>query len=296
MENDIIYIDVQKELVSAYGRMQLKIQTSIPVGELVVLFGESGAGKTTILRMIAGLTSPDKGIIKVGNSVWYSSNDRINMPPQQRNIGFVFQDYALFPNMAVFKNVAYGQKYKDKTFIDELLHNFGLTEFANRKPEKLSGGQKQRVALARALARKPQFLLLDEPLSALDAGIRTALQNEILKAHSIYKATTMLVSHDLAEVFRLAQKVMLIDNGKAKGFGRPDDVFINNQISGKVQIAGTIVKIQKQDTFYLLTVVTGMNQIIKVTAYENDIADLTEGDKVMVFSKAFNPLVMKIGN
>jgi len=294
MENDIIYIDVQKELVSAYGRMQLNIQTSISVGELVVMFGESGAGKTTLLRMIAGLISPDKGIIKVGNSVWYSSNDRINMPPQQRNIGFVFQDYALFPNMTVFNNVAYGQKGKDKIFIDELLQIFGLTEFANRKPEKLSGGQKQRVALARALARKPQFLLLDEPLSALDAGIRTALQNEILKAHSIYKATIMLVSHDLAEVFRLAQKVMLIDNGQVKGFGRPDDVFINNQISGKVQIAGTIVKIQKQDTFYLLTVVTGMNQIIKVTAYENDIADLTEGDKVMVFSKAFNPLVMKV--
>ncbi len=294
MENDIVYFDVQKELVSAYGRMQLNIQTSIPIGELVVMFGESGAGKTTLLRMIAGLTSPDSVIIKVGNSVWYCSNDGINKPPQQRNIGFVFQDYALFPNMSVFNNVAYGQKDKDKPFIDDLLQNFGLTEFANRKPEKLSGGQKQRVALARALARKPQFLLLDEPLSALDAGIRNSLQNEILKAHSIYKATTLLVSHDLAEVFRLAQKVMLIDDGKIKGFGRPDDIFINNQISGKVQITGTIVKIQKQDTFHLLTVVTGMNQIIKVTAFDHEICEFSEGDRVMVFSKAFNPLVVKV--
>ena len=294
MENDIIEIDVQKELVSAYGRMVLSIQLSISAGELVVLFGESGAGKTTLLRMIAGLTAPDKGIIKVGNSIWYSSAERINKSPQERNIGFVSQDYALFPHMTVFKNVAYGQKDKDKLFIEELLENFGLSEFASRKPEKLSGGQKQRVALARALARKPHFLLLDEPLSALDAGIRTSLQNEILKAHSISNTTTLLVSHDLAEVFRLAQKVMLIQDGKIKGFGRPDDIFINSQISGKVQITGSIVKIQKQDTFYLLTVVTGMNQIIKVTAFESDIAQLSEGDRVMVFSKSFNPLVMKL--
>lgn len=294
MENDIIEIDVQKELVSAYGRMVLSIQISIPAGELVVLFGESGAGKTTLLRMIAGLTTPDKGTIKVGEEVWFSSAGGINMPPQNRNIGFVFQDYALFPNMSVYNNVAYGQKHRDKHLIEALLQNFGLTEFANRKPEKLSGGQKQRVALARALARKPKFMLLDEPLSALDAGIRTSLQNEILKAHSISNTTTLLVSHDLAEVFRLAQKVMLIQDGKIKGFGRPDDIFINSQISGKVQITGSIVKIQKQDTFYLLTVVTGMNQIIKVTAFESDIAQLSEGDRVMVFSKSFNPLVMKL--
>jgi molybdate transport system ATP-binding protein len=294
MENDLIEIDVQKELISAYGRMLLTIKVKLLRGELVVLFGESGAGKTTLLRMISGLTNPDKGIIKIGNSVWFDSDAGINKTPQERNIGFVFQDYALFPNMSVFNNVAYGQTHGDKLYVNELIQKFGLAEFAARKPDKLSGGQKQRVALARALARKPDFLLLDEPLSALDSNIRMSLQNEILKAHAFNNATTLLVSHDLTEVFRLAQKVIQIENGTITGVGKPDELFLNNQISGKVQITGNIVKIQKQDTFYLLTVVTGMNQIIKVTAFESDIKNLSEGDRVMVFSKAFNPLIMKV--
>ncbi len=294
MENDVMELDVQKELVSAHGRMTLTIKAQLLRGELVVLFGESGAGKTTLLRMISGLTKPDSGIIKVGNSIWFDSDAGINKTPQERNIGFVFQDYALFPNMSVFYNVAYGQPQGDQLYVKELIQKFGLTEFSSRKPDKLSGGQKQRVALARALARKPDFLLLDEPLSALDADIRTSLQNEILKAHGINNTTTLLVSHDLTEVFRLAQKVLKIENGAITGFGKPDELFLNNQISGKVQITGSIVKIQKQDTFYLLTVVTGMNQLIKVTAFENDIQNLSEGDRVMVFAKAFSPLIMKI--
>jgi molybdate transport system ATP-binding protein len=294
MENDVIEIDVQKELISAYGRIMLSVKVKLLRGELVVLFGESGAGKTTLLRMISGLTKPDRGLIKVGDSVWFDSDAGINKSPQERNIGFVFQDYALFPNMSVYNNVAYGQKHADKLYLNALLQRFGLSEFAGRKPEKLSGGQRQRVALARALARKPDFLLLDEPLSALDANTRTSLQDEILKAHDINKATTLLVSHDLTEVFRLAQKVLQIKDGTIVGVGKPAELFLNNQISGKVQITGSVVKIQKQDSFYLLTIVTGMNQIIKVTAFESDIKNLSEGDRVMVFSKAFSPLILKM--
>jgi molybdate transport system ATP-binding protein len=294
MENNVMEIDVQKELHSAHGRMTLTIKAQLLRGELVVLFGESGAGKTTLLRMISGLTRPDRGLIRVGNAVWFDSDAGINKSPQERNIGFVFQDFALFPNMSVFNNVAYGQKQGDQIYVKALLQKFGLSELAGRKPDKLSGGQKQRVALARALARKPDFLLLDEPLSALDADTRTSLQNEILKAHGINNATILLVSHDLTEVFRLAKKVLKIENGTITGLGKPDELFLNNQISGKVQVTGSIVKIQKQDTFYLLTVVTGMNQMIKVTAFASDIQNLSEGDRVMVFSKAFSPLIQKI--
>lgn len=294
MENDVIEIDVQKQLVTAQGRKILTIQAKLVRGELVVLFGESGAGKTTLLRMIAGLTNPDRGLLRVGNDVWFDSDAGINRTTQERKIGFVFQDYALFPNMSVLNNVAYGQTKTDKREVYKLIRKFGLTELADRFPDKLSGGQRQRVALARALARKPDFLLLDEPLSALDADNRTSLQNEILKAHDTSHTTTLLVSHDLTEVFRLAQKVLKIENGTITGVGKPDALFLSNQISGKVQMTGTIVKIQKQDAFYLLTVITGMNQLIKVTAFESDIHNLSEGDRVMVFSKAFNPLIWKI--
>ena len=292
MEN--VIIDIEKSLITAHGEMILRIKASLEFGDLVVLFGDSGAGKTTLLRILSGLTNPDKGFIKVDNSVWFDSDSKINLVPQKRDIGFMFQDYALFPNMTVFENIAFAQKQIDRKQVLELIESFGLGEFALRKPTKLSGGQKQRVALARALVRKPKLLLLDEPLSALDASMRTLLQDEIAKAHSYNETTTVLVSHDLTEVLRLAHKVLKIYEGKLQAYGTPDEVFIDNRISGKVQITGNVVKIDKQDTFYLLTIVTGMNQILKVTAFQNDVDNLREGDRVMVFSKAFNPIVMKI--
>jgi molybdate transport system ATP-binding protein len=294
MENDLIEIDVEKELVSSGGRINLHIKASLKQGELFVVFGDSGAGKTTLLRILAGLTMPDKGYIKMGSKVWLDTESGINLPVQLRNIGFMFQDYALFPNMTVFENILYAQKKKEKHLAAELIEKFGLSEFSNRKPGKLSGGQMQRVALARALARKPDFLLLDEPLSALDSKTRTLLQDEVLKAHEIQKTTTFLVSHDLAEVFRLAKKVLKLENGRISSVGRPDELFIDNHISGKVQITGKVVKIEKFDTFYLLTIVTGMNQILKVTAFQNDVENLHEGDQIIVFSKAFNPIIMKL--
>jgi molybdate transport system ATP-binding protein len=294
MENDLIEIDVEKVLVSSGGRINLHIKATLKQGELFVVFGDSGAGKTTMLRILAGLTMPDKGYIKMGSKVWLDTESGINLPVQLRNIGFMFQDYALFPNMTVFENILYAQKKKEKHLAGELIEKFGLSEFSNRKPGKLSGGQMQRVALARALARKPDFLLLDEPLSALDSKTRTLLQDEVLKVHEIQKTTTFLVSHDLAEVFRLAQKVLKLENGKISSIGRPDELFIDNHISGKVQITGKVVKIEKFDTFYLLTIVTGMNQILKVTAFQNDVENLLEGDQIMVFSKAFNPIIMKL--
>lgn len=294
MENDIIEIDVEKELVSAKGRIRLQIRATLRKGELMVVFGDSGAGKTTLLRIIAGLTMPDKGYIKMGSTVWLDTDAGINLPVQMRNIGFMFQDYALFPNMTVIENILYAQKKKEKHQAVELIEKFGLSEFSNRKPVKLSGGQMQKVALARAIASKPDFLLLDEPLSALDSKTRTLLQDEVIKAHEYQKTTTLLVSHDLAEVFRLAQKVLKLENGIITAIGRPDEIFIDNHVSGKVQVAGKVVRIEKLDTFYLLTIVTGMNQILKVTAFQNDVDNLNEGDQIIVFSKAFNPIIMKL--
>lgn len=294
MANDVIFIDVEKRMLTANGPMNLVIQATIPAGELVALFGESGAGKTTLLRILAGLVIPDKGLIRFGNTVWFDSAKQINIVPQQRNISLMFQDYALFPNMTVEQNIQFAQPEKNQSALNELLEMFGLSEFRKRKPNGLSGGQKQRVALARALARKPQLLLLDEPLSALDAEMRATLQDEIAQAHKLLGVTTMIVSHDLNEVFRLASQVLCIENGTITRTGKPEEVFLDNSISGKVQITGQIARIEKQDTIYVVTVISGNNQIIKVIAFENDLENLKIGDRVMVFSKAFNPIISKL--
>ena len=147
------------------------------------------------------------------------------------------------------------------------------------------------MALARALARKPQLLLLDEPLSAIDTEMRNLLQDEIAQAHQLLGITSIMVSHDLNEVFRLASQVLCLENGTIVRSGRPDDVFSDNSISGKVQITGQIARIEKQDIIYIVTVISIGNQLIKIIAFENDLENLKIGDRVMVFSKAFNPII-----
>ena len=246
------------------------------------------------MRILAGLVTPDKGLIKFGSTVWFDSENQINIAPQDRNISLMFQDYALFPNMTVEQNIQFAQSEKNQSAVNELVELFGLSEFRKRKPTGLSGGQKQRVALARALARKPQLLLLDEPLSALDAGMRTTLQDEIAQAHQLLRVTTIMVSHDLNEVFRLATQVLCIENGMITRSGKPETVFSDNSISGKVQITGQIARIDKQDTINIVTVISGNNQIIKVIAFDNDLENLKIGDRVMVFSKAFNPIITRL--
>jgi molybdate transport system ATP-binding protein len=294
MANDVIHIDIEKMMFTANGKMNLAINTNIQTGELVALFGPSGAGKTTFLRILAGLVNPDKGIVKFGHTVWFDSTRQINIIPQNRNISLMFQDYALFPNMTVEQNIQFAVPDKNNTMVTELLSVFGLTEFKKRKPNGLSGGQKQRVALARALARKPQLLLLDEPLSAIDSDMRYILQNQIAQAHELSGATTMMVSHDLNEVFRLATQVLCIENGSILRNGKPEEVFSDNSISGKVQITGQIARIEKQDTINIVTVISANNQIIKVIAFDSDLENLHIGDRVMVFTKAFNPIISKL--
>lgn len=294
MGNDVVHIDVEKMMLTANGPMKLSVQVSIQTGELVALFGQSGAGKTTLLKILAGLLTPDKGMIQFGNTVWFDSDKRINITPQKRNISLMFQDYALFPNMTVEQNIQFAQPRKNHTLVNEWLDMLGLTELRNRKPDGLSGGQKQRVALARALARKPQLLLLDEPLSALDAEMRNALQYEIARVQQISGITAIMVSHDLNEVFRLATHVLCIENGIITRKGSPDDVFLDSSISGKVQITGQIARIEKQDTVYAVTVISGGNQIIKVIVFDSDLETLKIGDRVMVFTKAFNPIISKL--
>ncbi|PKV49063.1 molybdate transport system ATP-binding protein [Aquimarina sp. MAR_2010_214] len=291
----MIHIALQKELTAANGAMQLDININIEQSQLVTLYGDSGAGKTSILRMIAGLLQADEGSITVNQKTWLDTKKGICLKPQQRKIGFVFQDYALFPNMTVKENLLFAvEKGQNKEIVNELIDIIELGDLQDRKPKNLSGGQKQRVALARALVRKPEILMLDEPLSALDIKMRTKLQDYILNVHKQFNLTTLLISHEIGEVIKMSDSVFIIENGKIIKQGKPIEVFTTKQVSGKFQFSGEIIQIEQEDIIYIVTILIGSN-FVKIVAEEDDIKTITIGDKVIVASKAFNPLFQKIG-
>ena len=290
----MINIDIQKKLHAAHGEMLLDLNLQIEQGEFVAIYGVSGAGKTSTLKILSGLLNPDSGTLTVDNNLWFDSKQKINLKPQQRKVGYLFQDYALFPNMTVLQNLAFAlSKNQDRSILNELIEMVELGNLQHRKPETLSGGQKQSVALARALVQRPQILLLDEPLSALDRKIRSKLQNYILSIHRKYNLTTILISHDIGEIHKLADKVLLLENGKVIKQGTPTEIFINQKISGKFKFTGEVLSIAQEDVVYIVTVLI-QNQVVKVIAQSTEIEGLEIGDQVMVASKAFNPIIYKI--
>ncbi len=290
----MIRIDVHKQLLTAEGPMELDIRADIGAGEFVTLFGQSGAGKTTLLRMLAGLTDPDHGTITVADETWYDSARAIRCPPQQRGIGFVFQDYGLFPNLSVRGNLEFAlDRRQDRGLVDELLELMGLSPLQHRRPADLSGGQRQRVALARALARRPRILLLDEPLSALDTNTRLRLQDELLRIQRRFGLTTVLVSHDLSEVFRLSDRVLSIERGRLVRQGSPLTVFSDLLVSGKMEFVGEVLAIERNDVVYAVSVLVN-NRIVNVIAADEEIGDLRIGDPVLLCSKAYQPMLQRI--
>jgi molybdate transport system ATP-binding protein len=228
-----------KALHTASGPRTLDVRLTLAPGELLAISGPSGAGKTTLLRLLAGLDRPDGGFIQAENQAWYSKERRQWLPPQQRPLGFVFQDYALFPNMTVRQNLAFaatGQPQATR-IINELLETLELAELAERRPAVLSGGQQQRVALARALARRPRLLLLDEPLSALDLPTRLRLQQVLADVHRQFELTTILISHDPAEINRLATRVLELELGQVRRLGPPVAPAAPAKVVGRVLAA-----------------------------------------------------------
>tara|TARA_R110000868_G_scaffold1635_9_gene13144 strand:- start:11455 stop:12327 length:873 start_codon:yes stop_codon:yes gene_type:complete len=290
----MIRLNLKKTLKSTGGIMVLDLELHIKKGQFVTLFGESGAGKTSTLRMLSGLLKPDTGTIMVGGTTWFDSGKNINLMPQHRKVGYVFQDYALFPNMTVKQNLEYAlQKNQDKAIIEELLDFAELSELQNRKPETLSGGQKQRVALARALVQRPEILILDEPLSALDLKMRIKLQEYLLKIHKKYNLTTILVSHDIGEIVKLSDCVFELQNGRVIKKGSAGDFFGLNKTSAKFRFSGEVLKIDKEDVMYIISVLIG-SDIVKVVSDRTEANGLKVGDQVLVASKAFNPIIQKI--
>lgn len=278
----MIDLHVKKKLHGNTKGMWLDVSLHVKPQTFLALSGKSGSGKTTLLRILAGLES-SKGSIKVGNTIW--QDEKTFLPPQKRNIGFVFQNYALFPNMSVEENLLY--ILNDKKRADTLLSMTELLAFKKRVPDSLSGGQKQRVALCRAMMKNPKILLLDEPLSALDPTMRLALQDELLSIHKEFQTTTIMVSHDPSEIYKLADEMIVLDNGKLINKGDPKSLLLKTKGSQKFSFQGEVLEIKKVDTVFIAIVAVGQ-QITQVVLAKSQLNDLKVGDTVHINAKAFN--------
>ncbi|EAI3763629.1 sulfate/molybdate ABC transporter ATP-binding protein [Campylobacter coli] len=289
----MIKIDIKLPINTAKGKKQLELNTCLKANEITAIFGESGAGKTTLLKIIAGLIKPEFGRIEVGDELWLDTQKNINLAIQKRKIGFVFQDYALFPNMSVKENISYAATSKQK--VEELLSLMNLENLAKIYPKNLSGGQAQRVALARALAREPQILLLDEPLSALDFKMRSFLQDELVKILQHFKITTLLVSHDLAEIYKLSHRILELSDGKIIKDARTNKFFTSSNLSAKLRLSATLLEIKKSDILMIFTLLLNQD-IVKITLSEEEFLrtykDVKIGDTLLLSIKAFNPIIV----
>jgi molybdate transport system ATP-binding protein len=203
----------------------LALALEVGVGECLALVGASGAGKSTALRAIAGLSRPRSGEIRLGSEVWLDADAGIDVPPEERGCGYLFQHYALFPHLSAWRNVAFGlgsvERRRRRERAVELLDRFGVARLADARPARLSGGERQRVALARALASSPRLLLLDEPLSALDASTRAEAGRSLAALISDAGVPTVLVTHDFADAALFADEVAVIDRGRLIQRGTP---------------------------------------------------------------------------
>jgi molybdate transport system ATP-binding protein len=224
-----LHIDV------ALGLRRFELELALEVGEeTFALAGPSGSGKTTAVRAVAGLAQPGRGRIAIGGVPWFDSSRGIDVPPEDRSVGLVFQDYALFPHLSVERNVAFG----GRDGVAELLERFGIARLAAHKPGELSGGERQRVALARALARRPAVLLLDEPLAALDAQTRTHVREE-LRQHLLEAALpTIVVTHDFADAAALADRIGVLVDGKLVQIGTATELVASPATPFVAEFAG----------------------------------------------------------
>ncbi|MDH4084937.1 MAG: ABC transporter ATP-binding protein [Nitrospira sp.] len=272
-----ITLDFQKTFV---GRASITAQLRCPLDppSVTILFGPSGSGKTTILRCLAGLEQPDEGTISVGDEIWFDATARVTVPPQARRLGYMAQDYALFPHYTVEGNVAYGltgvSSQEKKRRVDEVLHLLQIESIARQKPTQLSGGQQQRVALARAIARRPRLLLLDEPLSALDAPTRARLCKDLRRLLTQLAIPSVVVTHDWTEALTLGDQMAVIADGCILQTGPPQDVFsrprnaeVAHVVGIETVVQGTITEVRDE----LATVQVGTMALTAVASPTLDL-------------------------
>ncbi len=272
-------------------KIQGKLRQAVKSFSLTVLFGPSGCGKTTVLRCLAGLERPEQGSIRCGDETWLDTAKRIFRTPQQRGVGFVAQVLALFPHKTVFGNVAYGLPWsqRKRERIAEMLELCGLQGLEHRYPHQLSGGQQQRVALARALVRRPRLLLLDEPLSALDAVSREQLRHELRRLLSGFGIPVIFVTHDRSEAIALADQIVVMDQGRVlqtgsvqEVFNRPANVAVARLVGVETVVLGRVTALQ--DSLAVVSVGTA-----KLLVAE----PVSVGDEVFVCIRAADVMLQK---
>jgi molybdate transport system ATP-binding protein len=223
----MLEIDVHKKLRD----FDLEVRLSIADGEILMLMGDNGCGKTTLLNLIAGLISPNSGRITLNGMSIFDSAMKIDVNPEARNIGYVFQSYALFPHMSVYDNVAFGLRTRNLPrkeidfLVKDQLEEAGLWEIRKARAANISGGQKQRVALARALIIDPRLLLLDEPLSALDVKKQAAMKRDLREIIHACHVPSIIVSHDMRDIASIGDRACFLENGKIVMLGEPDEVI-----------------------------------------------------------------------
>ena len=246
-------VKLHKRFSKDVEAFQLDVDFQLEEKQCLNLYGPSGAGKTSILRLLAGFIKADKGKISFGGSTWHDPSRGLNLKPGKRGVAMVFQDYALFPNMTALQNMRYAMKApSDETYLEELLEVMELGSFLDQKAPSLSGGQQQRVALARALLSRPQVLLLDEALSALDYERRRNLQGllkEIIKREGL---TCVMASHDLEEIHALADQVLILDKGRQQAMGKASELFAPAQSTDHITLRARILDIQQKQGKSLL--------------------------------------------
>ena len=297
---DVLRIDIAVPLRSFDLELALEVSPGV-----IALVGPSGAGKTTVLRAIAGLTRPDRGSIELGGETWFSSERRVDLPPDRRSVGLVFQDYALFPHMSVRRNVVYGGT-RDA---DSLLRRFRIDHLHAAKPDSLSGGERQRVALARALARDPRVLLLDEPLSALDAHTKDQVRAELREHLRELALPTLLVTHDFDDAAVLADTVGVIVEGRLvqldtphRLVSAPADAFVAgltgaNLLYGIASPAGDLTAIRLDDGETIYSSASAEGEVgVAVHPWEVTVSERIPADSMLNHVSGRVTSVVEVGN
>jgi molybdate transport system ATP-binding protein len=275
----MLALEVQKRL----GDFALEAELEVPAGETLVLVGESGAGKTTLLRLIAGLLAPDRGRIVLDGHALADVQTRAWIPPQERSVGYVPQDYALFPHLSVRDNVAFGLTARGisgaerRTRVDRVLERWRLQELAGRRRSELSGGQQQRVALARALVLEPRLLLLDEPLAALDVATRSRTRSELASLLAELGCVTLYVTHQPAEALLFGERIAVLEGGRITQVGGRDDLLQRPRTRHVAEFLGT-------NLFEAKSVCRESSGLLRLTLAEGEIVALGEAAAGRLFA------------